>query len=96
MKLLREIASGPDALVQMLFELRTQRPPVYQCDERQHWLAAIGQVISGIHDPQQRKDAIELITLDLCAAYGLRKELALHEVHVAVFSAEVEQREEQV
>lgn len=79
-----------DCLNAMLLELLSQRPPVYLADERQTWLAAIGQLIAGISDPAQRLDAIKLVALDLRFAYGLRKELAELYVQVAVFSAEEE------
>ena len=92
MRLLRETVTGPDALMVMLAELRNQRPPVYMADEREHWLAAIGQLISGMTNRTQRLAALEAVTLDLVIAYDLREDMAQLAVYVAVFSAEVQGR----
>lgn len=76
-----------DCLNAMLLELLSQRPPVYDCDSRTRWLAAIGSTIAGMPSIDQRLDAIKLVALDLRFAYGLRKEVAEFYVQVAVFSA---------
>lgn len=81
-----------DCLIDLLDELRGQRPPVFDADLREQWLAAIGAFISNMGDTRQRIKAIESVALDLYAAYGMPKEVAYLAVCVAVFSFEAEKR----
>ena len=78
-----------DCVVSMLNELRQQRPPVFMADERERWLSSIGAFIANMTDSAQRMRAINTVALDLWAAYGMRRDVAVFTVQVAVFAAEV-------
>lgn len=76
-----------DAIVQMLDELRGQRPPVFDADAFGNWEAAIGQAISALPLAEQRWAATVLVANDLCTAMpGMPLSMAFFRVQTAIFS----------
>jgi hypothetical protein len=65
MKLLRDVATGPDVLIAMLDELRQSRPPTWDGDAWMLWESAMGQTIAALKEPSQRWAATALVANDL-------------------------------
>jgi hypothetical protein len=79
-----------DSLLEVLMELRRDRPPVWDCDARLEWFEAIGQVISAMHDPARQWAAKVLIASDLATSMpGLPLALAFGVVENAVRNAAI-------
>ena len=77
-----------DSLVLLFMETRQQRPPVWDGEAWQRWLASIAQVIAAYQRPERRWGAIVLIADDLQRAMpGLSLALAYGAVEEAVRQA---------
>jgi len=77
-----------DAVIDMLEELRVQRPPVYLADEWAQWEASIGKVIAALPRRDQRWAATVLVANDLVLAMpGLPLTLAYQRMTEAVLRA---------
>jgi hypothetical protein len=73
-----------DCLIEMLDQVRGQRPAVYMCDEFNNWLCAIGDCISALPTRDQRWAASVLVANDLALAMpGLPLSLA----HTTILNA---------
>jgi hypothetical protein len=77
-----------DSLVDIFSDLRHSRPPVWDCDARLAWFAAIGQVLAAMHDPARQWACKILIASDLATSLpGMPIDLAFVVVQQAVNKA---------
>jgi hypothetical protein len=74
-----------DSLHLLFQETRQSRPPVWQADEWQNWLQAIGQVIAAFPSRERQWAVAALVANDLVVAMpGLSLPVAYHVVEEAV------------
>jgi hypothetical protein len=74
-----------DAVLDILDELRAQRPAIYLADEFATWETAIGQVIASIRDRDMRWHAVLSVAGDLMLAMpGLPAAKAFQRVAEAI------------
>lgn len=79
-----------DCLLVMFDQVRAQRPEIYQGDEWQTWLCAIGDCISALPTQPQRWAATILVANDLVMAIpGTSLPIAHLAIQDAVFRAGV-------
>jgi len=57
-----------DVVVTMFDELRAQRPPVYDADRWNAWLASLAQVVQAVPRFEQRWACVALLADDVAAA----------------------------
>lgn len=74
-----------DSLACLFQETRQQRPPIWDADAWQSWLAAMAQVLGAFHDPARRWAAMVLVADDLMRSMpGLAMGLAYGTIEEAV------------
>ena len=78
-----------DILTDMLADLQATRPPIYDFERWQAWLAAVGQTVSAFPTVERRWACVVILANDLCLAMpGLSLALAYNTLAHAVFTYE--------